>query len=401
MSNVLTVSGLNLYVKSLLDSDRNLRTLWMTGEISNLTLHRSGHIYLTLKDDRSAVKAVMFAGSASGLRFRPKDGMKVIVQGRVSLYEATGSYQFYIDSMQPDGAGALNLAFEQLKAKLLKEGLFDRDHKLSLPEYPRRVGVITSPTGDAVRDIFEIMKRRYPLAEIVFCPALVQGAGAAQSLTEGIRRFDRIGNVDVIIIGRGGGSAEDLSPFNDETLARAIYDCRIPVVSAVGHETDFTICDFVADVRGSTPSAGAELVSPDMSAMLGGLAFMHRRIREAMQSRLRRESLRLQRIRSAHVLRSPMELVRFRKLRLSMLQERLKSTYSGCVSREKHRFSSLGAKLDALSPLKVLSRGYSVTKKDQRIVRSVREVSTGDELEILLQDGSLPCRVIDREEIPE
>ena len=254
-NNVLTVSGLNMYVRMLLESDKNLKGLWLQGEISNLTLHRgSGHIYMTLKDEKAAIKAVMFANSARTLKFRPEEGMKVLVCGRVSLYDASGSYQLYVDSMQPYGDGALSLAFEQLKRKLRQEGLFDEQHKKPLPAFPMRIGVITSPTGAALQDILRILKRRYPIAEVVLCPVLVQGENAAAQLTRAVRYFSRNKLADVIIIGRGGGSAEDLWAFNDEKLARAVYECEVPIVSAVGHETDFTICDFVSDVRASTPS---------------------------------------------------------------------------------------------------------------------------------------------------
>ena len=291
MSELLTVSGLNMYVRMMLESDVHLKRIRLRGELSNLTDHyRSGHIYMTLKDERSAVKAVMFAGSAKGLRFRPQDGMKVVIEGRVTLYEVTGSYQLIIDEMMPEGIGELTVAFEQLKAKLQKEGLFDTEHKKMLPLYPKRIGVITSPTGAAVQDILPILKRRYPIGEIVFQPVTVQGENAAPELTAAIKDFDRYGLADVIIIGRGGGSIEDLWAFNDEGLARAIYDCRIPVVSAVGHETDFTICDFVSDVRASTPSAGAELVSPEMEAMESNLLYSRQKLLAAM---IKNDSIRI------------------------------------------------------------------------------------------------------------
>ena len=382
-----------MYVKTLLSSDRNLRSVYLRGEISNLTDHyRSGHIYLTLKDDKSAIKAVMFAGNAKYLKFRPKDGMMVIVRGSVSLYDVTGTYQIYIEDMQPDGVGALSLAFEQLKEKLRTEGLFDEAHKKPLPPFPKRIGVITSPTGAAVQDILRMLKRRYPVAEIIMCPVAVQGENAAPQLTEAIRQFDRLDCADVIIIGRGGGSIEDLWSFNDEGLARAIYNCKTPVVSAVGHETDFTICDFAADVRASTPSAGAELVSPELDAVISTVKYCKRRIEDEMSSRLKYEKERLERLTKAKVLKSPMEIVEHRRQKLDMLSSELKNSFSAMLSGKKQNFAYLNSKLDALSPLKVLSRGYSITMKNDRIVRSVSDVEVNDRLEIKLSEGRILCK---------
>ncbi len=392
-NNILTVSGLNLYVKTLLSSDRNLRSVYLRGEISNLTDHyRSGHIYLTLKDDRSAIKAVMFAGNAKYLKFKPKDGMMVIVRGSVSLYDVTGTYQFYIEDMQPDGVGALSLAFEQLKEKLRSEGLFDEAHKKPLPPFPKRIGVITSPTGAAVQDILRILKRRYPVGEIIMCPVAVQGENAVPQLIEAVRRFDRLGCADVIIIGRGGGSIEDLWAFNDEGLARAIFDCGTPVVSAVGHETDFTICDFVSDVRASTPSAGAELVSPEIDSIISTVSYCRRRIGDEMISRLKYEKERLERLSKAKVLKSPMEIVEHRRQRLDMLSSGLKNSYSAVLSGKQQSFAYLNSKLDALSPLKVLSRGYSITMKNNKPVLSVKNVEENDQLQIRLSDGDILCK---------
>lgn len=397
--DILTVSGLNMYVKSLLDGDENLKTVFLQGEISNLTDHyRSGHIYLTLKDERSAIKAVMFAGNAGRLKFRPKDGMKVLVRGRVSLYDVTGTYQLYIDDMQPDGIGALNLAFEQLKKKLLAEGLFDKAHKKPIPHFPQKIGVITSPTGAAVQDILRILGRRYPAAEIIMCPVSVQGENAPKELTEAVLRFDKAKCADVIIIGRGGGSIEDLWAFNDEGLARAIYKCSIPVVSAVGHETDFTICDFVSDVRASTPSAGAELVSPEISEVMSSFMYYIRKIRESMNNRLRNENERLLRIRNSRVLRSPMEIINLRRMKLDILCGRMRSSFSSQVANKKHSLVRAASKLDALSPLKVFSRGYAVASKDNTVIRSVNDAETGDRIDILLHDGSLECTVCGRKE---
>ncbi len=393
----LTVSQLNFYVKTILESDSRLKTVYLKGEISNLTDHyRSGHIYLTLKDEKCAIKAVMFSGSAKYLKFKPEDGMKVIVRGRVSLYDVSGAYQFYIDDMQPDGVGALNLAFEQLKKKLSAEGLFAEEHKQPLPSFPKRIGVITSPTGAAVQDICRILKRRYPIGEIVMCPVLVQGEGAALQLTEAVRKMNDLQCADVIIIGRGGGSIEDLWAFNDETLARTIYQSAIPIVSAVGHETDYTICDFVADVRASTPSAGAELVSPEMESLQTAVLYYRNQIQIKMQQRLDNEKSRLNALARSKVLSSPMEQINTRRMKLDFLSQSVKYAYGTRLSTEKKHFAELNSKLDTLSPLKVLGRGYAMVSKDNKIVRSVAAVNNGDELNLMMSDGTVRCTVTER-----
>lgn len=398
-NNIITVSSLNLFVKTLLESEERLKNIWLRGEISNLTDHyRSGHIYLTLKDERSAVRAVMFAGHASRLTFRPQDGMKVLVRGRVTLYDVTGSYQVNIEEMQPDGVGALSIAFEQLKACLRQEGLYDERHKQPLPLYPKRIGVITSPTGAAVQDIQRILKRRYPIGEIILYPVTVQGDRAAAELTEAVCAFDRSQDVDVIIIGRGGGSIEDLWAFNNEELARAIYGCSIPVISAVGHETDFTICDFVADVRASTPSAGAELAAPEMSGMLEQLQRYQDRLTDCIHDRLTREMTRWQRLRSSRVLQSPQELIQYRRMKLDTLVGRMSTVYTRQLSAHKERFVGISAKLEAISPLRVLSRGYAIAYKKKRVLRSVKEVAVGDTITVTLTDGTLIGTVTDRKE---
>ena len=391
---VLTVSQLNFYIKSMLDDDPKLRTVYLKGEISNFTDHyRTGHMYMSLKDERSAVKAVMFAGYASRLKFRPEDGMKVLVRGNVSLYSPTGQYQFYIEDMQPDGLGALSLAFEQLKKKLSAEGIFSDEHKKTLPVLPERIGVITSPTGAAVQDILRILKRRYPIGEIIMCPVLVQGENAAAQLTDAVRKFDRLKAADVIIIGRGGGSAEELWAFNDENLARAIYDCSIPVVSGVGHETDFTICDLAADVRASTPSAAAEIVSPEEGELYGLLQSYYERLRKAMSSRIIYENKRLDTLSKTKVLRSPMELVRHKQMQLDMLSSTLNSLYKKEIAENRARLERAVSGLEALSPLKVLSRGYSMTIKNGRVISSASQLSAGDIITLKFADGTTEAAI--------
>ena len=323
MSTVLTVSQLNKYVKSILESDGKLKYIYLKGEISNLTIHYTGHIYFSLKDENQCtIKAVMFASKANFLKFTPKSGMKVVLRGSITLYEKTGSYQINADEMYPDGAGALNLAYEQLKNKLQNEGLFDTSHKKPLPKFPQKIGVITSPTGAAVQDIMLILKRRYPIAQIIMCPVLVQGENAAVDLTNAVKKFNALKCADVIIIGRGGGSIEDLWAFNDEILARAIYECEIPIVSAVGHETDFTICDFVADVRASTPSAAAELVSSVTTEnMLSQTETLINKMQSAVKRRLQFEYQRYQKTANAKALKTVIENMKEDGYRFASLNE--------------------------------------------------------------------------------
>lgn len=326
---VLSVSQLNRYIKMNFDADENLANIFISGEISNFTNHyRTGHLYFTLKDDSAAVRAVMFNSSAKRLKFMPEDGMKVIARGRVSVYEASGQYQLYVDDMQPDGVGALNLAYEQLKEKLQKEGLFSEHHKKPLPPYPEKVGVITSPTGAAVRDIINVLGRRFPYAEIVFCPVLVQGEGAHLQLTDAVNLFNSERAADVIIIGRGGGSIEDLWEFNDEGLARAVYNSEIPVISAVGHETDFTICDFVADMRAPTPSAAAELAVPDANELQYALSALKNRMFLNVSSGIADRRSRLEYLTSKGALKSPDEM-------LSNRSQRLDTAFQKCCHHMK------------------------------------------------------------------
>lgn len=394
VSSVITVSQLNFYIKSLLDESPALREIYITGEISNLTDHyRSGHIYLSLKDDKALVRAVMFAGNARHLRFKPEEGMKVIARGRVSVYEATGQYQLYIEDMQPDGIGALNLAYEQLKRKLSAEGLFSEDIKKPIPAYPKRIGVITSPTGAAVQDILNILGRRYPIAEVVFCPVLVQGENASAQLIDAIERFNKANAADVIIIGRGGGSIEDLWAFNDEKLARTIAKSDIPVISAVGHETDFTICDFVADLRAPTPSAAAELATPNMTELLSYFKSVKDSLPAIMQRRIDFEKQELDNLASSKVLLSPEEFINIRKNELDMLSADMIKAFKAILSENQRDFVALSAKLDALSPLSVLSRGYSIVQNKNKVIKSAKELNIGQNIMVKLSDGKAECEV--------
>lgn len=394
VSSVITVSQLNFYIKSLLDESPALREIYITGEISNLTDHyRSGHIYLSLKDDKALVRAVMFAGNARHLRFKPEEGMKVIARGRVSVYEATGQYQLYIEDMQPDGIGALNLAYEQLKRKLSAEGLFSEDIKKPIPAYPKRIGVITSPTGAAVQDILNILGRRYPIAEVVFCPVLVQGENASTQLIGAVKRFNKANAADVIIIGRGGGSIEDLWAFNDEKLARTIAESDIPIISAVGHETDFTICDFVADLRAPTPSAAAELATPNMTELLSYFKSVKDSLPAIIQRRIDFEKQELDNLASSKVLLSPDEFINIRKNELDMLSADMIKAFKAILSENQREFVALSAKLDALSPLSVLSRGYSIVQNKNKVIKSAKELNIGQNIMVKLSDGKAECEV--------
>ena len=391
---VLTVTQLNNYVKRLLDGDYSLNCVFMVGEISNFNNHyRTGHMYFTLKDENSAIKAVMFKSNAQRLRFMPEDGMSVIVRGRVSLFEAAGAYQIYIDDMQPDGVGALTLQFEQLKRKLAEEGLFDASHKKSLPPFPEKVGIITSPTGAAVQDIKNILSRRFPCAEAILYPVSVQGENSENQLVKAVNYFSGTGSVDVVIIGRGGGSIEDLWSFNSEKLARAIYDCKVPIISAVGHETDFTISDFVADRRAETPSAAAEMVVPDMAELKKQLNSMSYEIMSLIRSMISESRESLNAIKNNNCLKDPFNTINIKRMMLDGTEIKLNSFAKTEIQKYRLDFSSTVAKLNALSPLNVLARGYSVAYSNGKIVNSSDNLTVGDNLSIDFYNGSAVCEI--------
>lgn len=392
---IITVSQLNFYLKSLIDNDQNLRFVFLEGEISNLTDHySSGHIYFSLKDEKSVVKAVMFSYAAKNLKFKPENGMKVILRARVSVYEPSGQYQLYVEDMQPDGVGALSLQFEQLKKKLSKEGLFDKAHKKPIPTFPETIGVITSPTGAAVRDILNILSRRYPSADIVMCPVLVQGENAASQLTQAIKRFSESKIADVVIIGRGGGSQEDLWAFNDENLARAIYDCETPVISAVGHETDFTICDFVSDLRAPTPSAAAELAVPDKDELTAELMAQRQYLSALIDKKLLSFESSLDnssRLLSAY---SPLNIIEIGEKDMINLSDRMLSISNQHIEKNTKNITETASKLSALNPVAVLMRGYSyITDTDNKTVSSISDVNVGDKINIKVSDGTLSAVV--------
>lgn len=394
---VITVSQLNRYVKMLLQEDVALTPVYVSGEISNFVNHyKSGHLYFSLKDENALVKAVMFRTYAARLAFRPESGMKVIVRAKASVYEKDGTFQLYVEDMQPDGVGALQIAYEQLKKRLQEEGLFDAARKKALPPFPTRIGVITSPTGAAVRDILNILARRYPLAQVVFLPVLVQGEGAPPQLVAALERMNREKAADVLIIGRGGGSLEELWAFNDERVCRAVAASEIPVISAVGHETDFTLCDFAADLRAPTPSAAAELAVPDAAELLLSLRQTQVQLTVLMRSRLEKVRTELQILHRQKALSSPTYYVEQMAMQLDLLTRSFEHSAKTALQDAHAQLSALAAKLDALSPLKVLSRGYAMARTDGgRLVTSVSDLCKGDTLYMDMCDGTLVCMVQD------
>lgn len=392
---ILTVSQLNFYVKSVLDSDPRLNYVFLCGEISNLTDHyRSGHIYLSLKDNKSVIRAVMFAGNARNLKFKPMEGMKVICRGRVTLYEATGQYQYYIEDMQPDGIGALYQAYEQLKEKLQSKGLFDQSHKKPIPYCPKTIGVITSPTGAAVQDIKNILTRRFPSVNIILCPVLVQGDNAVPQLIDAVNKLNEYDLCDTIIIGRGGGSIEDLWAFNDENLAYAIYNSHIPVISAVGHETDFTICDFVSDLRAPTPSAGAELAVPDRNEILQNLDAQRQYLSSLMDKKLIENNNIVSEMTTKLLSLSPDDKIAKLYNDLDFLSQKYENNSNRIFQNTANKIELLATKLESLNPVSTLKRGYSVVTNNDKTVTSVKDVKNGDTLAINVTDGKIISKVI-------
>lgn len=393
-SAVLTVSQVNSYIKTTLDGDKSLSNVFISGEISNFNNnYKSGHLYFSLKDDRALIKAVMFSSSAGKLRFLPKDGMKVIVSGRISVYEAAGQYQIYVNSMQPDGVGALAVAFEQLKNKLKAEGLFDELHKLALPEFPKKIGVITSPTGAVLQDIKNVISRRYPLAEIVLCPVTVQGEFAAKELTVAVKKFNSIHGADVIIIGRGGGSFEDLNCFNDELLVREIYNSKIPIISAVGHETDFTLCDFAADLRAPTPSAAAELAVPDIMQLEQDIKDTCTKLSSCLERKLYTESQALDALSDKFSMRKIKLKISEEIDSVAFAEKQINSLFKNILGIKRLQIDNFADKLTHLSPTNVLKRGYSYVKKDGLTVSSAEQLSVNDKVSLELIDGYAFCTV--------
>lgn len=396
---IFEVSQINDYLKDKLDADPLLGGLCIRGELSNYKIYPSGHHYFTLKDAASSLRCVMFKGSAMRLRFRPENGMRVITSGRIAVYPRDGAYQLYCQSITPDGVGDLHVAFEQLKQTLLQQGLFAKEHKKPLPQYPHTIAIITSEAGAAVHDMLRILGKRYPLSKVLLLPVRVQGEEAPPEIAGAIRYVNLFGLADLIITGRGGGSIEDLWAFNDERVARAIYASAIPVISAVGHEPDVTISDFVADLRAATPSNAAELAVPDQMELRERLRAMQSAMTAALTKKLRVERQKLTALQNSRSLQSPVNYLSDRRLALDYVHQRLLSAARQQVSLRRERFAALTGKLDAMSPLKVLGRGYSMVKNEAgAVLRSCRDVTSGERVDILLADGSISAQVMSIQE---
>lgn len=395
---VYSVSQVNGYLKELVDGDPLLRGLLVRGEVSNYKCYPSGHHYFSLKDEQGSIRCVMFRGDAARLRFKPVNGLSVIAYGRVSVYPRDGQYQLYCTQLMEDGRGALDRAFEELKKKLEAQGLFDPDKKQPLPAYPRRIALVTSPAGAAVRDMIRILRQRWPLTEVLVVPVRVQGEGAAEEIAAAIHQVNNRDAIDLIITGRGGGSREDLWAFNEEPVAWAIALSNIPVISAVGHEPDVTISDYVADLRASTPSNAAELAVPDQQQERQRLEGLTLRLRQAMEVQLDRDRKELRRLEQSRVLRNPVAVVDDQRMRLDGVQRRLAMALERTLRRGRVELAGLAGRVDAMSPLKVLSRGYAIAKAEDRAVTTVEQVQPGQAMDVLVADGVYHCRVEEKEE---
>ncbi len=413
----ITVTQLTRYIKYKIDQDENLNQIFLKGEISNFKAHSRGHYYFTLKDENARINAVMFQGNASKLKFLPQEGMKVLVTGKVSVYEANGGYQIYVNDMIEDGIGNLYVAFEQLKAKLEKEGLFASDHKKKIPRIPKTIGIVTAPTGAAIRDILSTIKRRWPIAHTILFPSLVQGSEAATSIVTQIKKAEQY-PLDVLIVGRGGGSIEDLWSFNEEIVARAIFDCPIPIISAVGHEVDFTIADFVADLRAPTPTGAAEMAVPNQQDVINYLKQLQIRLHQIISKKLTIDRQKLDQLLKSYILTNPMSMYQVKEQKfdhlLDLLQHHImllidhsktkllmiknqplfQQPNQFLLEQKKNQYLQSIGKLEALNPLLTLKRGYTITKKGEKIVTSVKKLKSKDKIEITLQDGNIQAEII-------
>lgn len=419
-SKYLSVSAITRYLKAKFDSDDNLRVVFLKGEISNIKYHTTGHIYFSIKDETSKINAIMFSSNAKKLLFKPVDGSKVLVTGRISVYEATGGYQIYVDEMIEDGIGNLYIAFEKLKKDLAKEGLFDQKYKKPIPKIPNRVGVVTASTGAAIKDIISTIKRRYPICEVILFPSLVQGDGAKDDIVKNIKKAEEY-DLDVLIVGRGGGSIEDLWPFNEEIVARAIFDCTIPVISAVGHEIDFTIADYVADMRAPTPTGAAEMAVPNITDLINNINNLKIRLNESINKKINYQKLYLDAIKSSYAIKNPLIMYENKKQKLDILIDNLNKILIKKYDNSKHKFEilknnyilsnpnmlykdasnklgNLIEKLELINPLGVLKRGYSLTYQDNKVINSINDIKVNSNILVKLQDGELTANVIDRKE---
>ena len=392
--NPISVTELNKYIKEKIAGDENLNNVLVKGEISNYKHHYTGHLYFTLKDENSLIKCIMFKSSAINLKFEPRDGMKVMVFGTVSVFERDGVYQIYVKAMQEDGMGSLYKAYEEMKARLEKEGLFDVSHKKKIPAMPKCIGVLTSNTGAVIRDIINVSTRRNPNVYIKLLPVPVQGEGAAEKIADAIKIMNDKKLADVIIVARGGGSLEDLWPFNEEIVARAIYDSELPVISAVGHETDFTIADFVADLRAPTPSAAAELAVPNITEIMLKISTYNNRLKLALKKKVEFMKLRYEKCMNSRVFKDPMQKINERYMLVDMKVKSIQNSIINIYKDKKTAMIKHISKLDALSPLKTLTRGYSIVQMNGKIVKSVKELQKDDEIDIRLLDGKAKAKII-------
>lgn len=392
-----TVSQINEYIKYLIEEEVMLRDVLVSGEISNFKRHSSGHLYFTLKDSSSEIRAVMFRQSAMKVRFNVENGQRVIVRARIGVYEQAGAYQLYISTITPEGMGELHLAYEQLKAKLYEKGLFDEDKKKPIPKFPKRIGIITSPTGAAVRDIINVATRRCPLCELVLFPSLVQGEDAPLDLIGGIEYFNILNNVDVIIIGRGGGSIEDLWAFNNEQLAYAVFNSKIPVISGVGHEIDFTICDFVADMRAPTPSAAAELATPSIFEISTSLKSFKKRSLGAIEIYLSDYRARLDAIKKSSAFLNPENIIKVPKLKLESYQSRFFGALETSIYKRRAKFSETVAKINALNPLNILERGFAFVTQGEKVIKNANELEINSEIDIKFANGAAKAVIKSKE----
>ena len=417
----VTISDLNRYIKAKFDMDTHLNRVYLKGEISNFKHHTRGHFYFTLKDENSRIAAVMFASSAKSVAFEPEDGMKVLVSGRIALYEATGSYQIYVDSMELDGIGNLYLEFERLKKELAKEGLFNKEHKRPIPRFPKKIGIITAPTGAAIRDILSTIKRRYPICETILFPALVQGTGAKESIVKQLNKAQEY-DLDVIICGRGGGSIEDLWAFNEEIVARAIYNSKIPVISAVGHEIDFTIADYVADLRAPTPTGAAEMAVPNLVDLKSLIEQYKIRANEAVTNIIKKNRIKLESLQNSFVLKNPLSLYEIKEQKLDsyidylnqymanklnhaklmyekVINNKILKSPQSMFDKKKHQYELLLKTIEVLNSMKLLSRGYSIVKSNGKVIKNSHDVNLDDVVDIELSEGKLKCSVIGKDEL--
>ena len=388
----LSVTAINKYLKAKFDSDDNLRVVFLKGEISNIKYHTTGHIYFSIKDETSKINAIMFNSSAKNLNFKPTDGSKVLITGRISVYEATGNYQIYVTDMQEDGVGNLYIAFEKLKKQLASEGLFLESHKKKIPKYPLKIGVITAREGAAIKDILSTLKRRFPVAQAILFPSLVQGEYAKDDIVKNINLANTF-DLDVIILGRGGGSIEDLWPFNEEVVARAIYDSKIPIISAVGHEVDFTIADFVADLRAPTPTGAAEMAVPNLIDLVNYLDQIKIRLNENIYKNLNLKKLYLESLKNSYILKNPMILFENKKQKLDLIIDKLNSNINIKLENNQIKLNNIIDKLNLLNPLNILKRGFSLTYLDDKIIKSVKEVNKGNNIKVKLNDGVITASV--------